>query len=106
MFDYFEIREEIREEIGKGKEGKPVVALESNLITHGLPFPENIDTAFQMEKNIREEGAVPATIALLNGKIRVGLTHDEIERIAHSQNVVKASKRDLSALDEIPSDAE
>jgi pseudouridine-5'-phosphate glycosidase len=98
MFDYFEIREEIREEIGKGKEGKPVVALESNLITHGLPFPENIDTAFQMEKNIREEGAVPATIALLNGKIRVGLTHDEIERIAHSQNVVKASKRDLSAL--------
>ena len=98
MFDYFEIREEIREEIGKGKEGKPIVALESNLITHGLPFPENIDTAFQMEKNIREEGAVPATIALLNGKIRVGLTHDEIERIAHSQNVVKASKRDLSAL--------
>ena len=98
MFDYFEIREEIREEIGKGKEGKPVVALESNLITHGLPFPENIDTAFQMEKNIREEGAVPATIALLNGKIRVGLTHDEIERLAHSQNVVKASKRDLSAL--------
>ncbi len=51
-----------------------------------------------MEKNIREEGAVPATIALLDGKIRVGLTHDEIERIAHSQNVVKASKRDLSAL--------
>ncbi len=98
MFDYFEIREEIREEIGKGKEGKPVVALESNLITHGLPFPENIDTAFQMEKNIREEGAVPATIALFNGKIRVGLTHDEIERLAHSQNVVKASKRDLSAL--------
>ena len=98
MFDYFEIREEIREEIGKGKEGKPVVALESNLITHGLPFPENIDTAFQMEKNIREEGAVPATIALLNGRIRVGLTHDEIERLAHSQNVVKASKRDLSAL--------
>ena len=98
MFDYFEIREEIREEIGKGKEGKPVVALESNLITHGLPFPENIDTAFQMEKNIREEGAIPATVALLNGKIRVGLAHDEIERLAHSQNVIKASKRDLSAL--------
>jgi pseudouridine-5'-phosphate glycosidase len=98
VFDYFEIREEIREEIGKGKEGKPVVALESNLITHGLPFPENIDTAFQMEKNIRDQGAIPATIALLNGKIRVGLTHDEIERLAHSQNVVKASKRDLSAL--------
>ncbi len=98
MVDYFEIREEIRQEIGKGINGKPVIALESNLITHGLPFPENIDTAFQMEKNIREEGAVPATIALLNGKIRVGLTHDEIERLAHSQNVVKASKRDLSAL--------
>lgn len=98
MFDYFEIKEEIKQEIGKGFNGKPIVALESNLITHGLPFPENIDTAFQMEKNIRDQGAVPATIALLNGKIRVGLSHDEIEKLAHSKSTVKASKRDLSAL--------
>ena len=96
--DYFEISTEIKEAIGKGKEGKPVVALESNLITHGLPFPENIDIAFQMEKNIRDEGAIPATIAILNGKIKVGLNHDEIEKLAQSPNTIKASKRDLSAL--------
>ena len=96
--NYFEISPEIKEAIGKGREGKPVVALESNLITHGLPFPENIDTAFQMEKNIRDEGAIPATIAILNGKIRVGLSHDEIEKLAQSTNTIKASKRDLSAL--------
>lgn len=98
MMNYFEIREEIREEIGKGKDGKPVIALESNLFTHGLPFPENIDTAFQMEKNIRDHGAVPATIAIINGKIRVGLSHDEIEMLAKSKTIVKASKRDLSAI--------
>ncbi len=98
MHGYFEIREEIREEIGKGKKGKPVIALESNLFTHGLPFPENIDTAFQMEKNIRDHGAIPATIAVLNGKIKVGLNHDEIEKLARSRSVVKASKRDLSAI--------
>ncbi|MDD3655978.1 MAG: pseudouridine-5'-phosphate glycosidase [Atribacterota bacterium] len=98
MMDYFEISEEIREAIGKGKRGKPVVALESNLITHGLPFPENIDTAFQMEKNIREQGAIPATIAIIDGKIKVGLSHDEIEKLAHSKSTIKASKRDLSSL--------
>ncbi len=98
MYSYFEIREEIREEIGRGKAGKPVVALESNLFTHGLPFPENIDTAFQMEKNIRDHGAIPATIAIINGKIRVGLNHDEIEMLAKSSSVIKASKRDLSAI--------
>lgn len=96
--DYFEISAEIKEAIGKGKEGKPVVALESNLITHGLPFPENIDIAFQMEKNIRDQGAIPATIAILNGRIKVGLSHDEIEKLAHATDTVKASKRDLSAL--------
>ncbi len=96
--DYFEISKEIKEAIGKGREGKPVVALESNLITHGLPFPENINTAFQMEKNIRDEGAIPATIAILNGKIKVGLSHDEIEKLAQFPNTIKASKRDLSAL--------
>jgi pseudouridine-5'-phosphate glycosidase len=96
--DYFEISEEIRTAIGEGRKGKPVVALESNLITHGLPFPDNITTALNMEKIIREEGAIPATIAVLNGKIKVGLSHDEIERLAHSQNTVKASRRDLSTL--------
>lgn len=98
MKDFLEISEEIKENIGKVKGSKPIVALESNLITHGLPFPENIDTAFQMEKNIRDQGAIPATIAILNGKIKVGLTHNEIEQLARSKNTIKASKRDLSAV--------
>jgi len=96
--DYFDISEEIKEAINKGNTGKPVVALESNLITHGLPFPDNITTALNMEKNIRDEGAIPATVAILNGKIKVGLTHDEIENLAHSKDTVKASRRDLSAI--------
>ncbi|MBN2244265.1 MAG: pseudouridine-5'-phosphate glycosidase, partial [Candidatus Aminicenantes bacterium] len=96
--DFFEISEEIREAVGKGNTGKPVIALESNLITHGLPLPDNITTAFEMEKNIRDEGAIPATIAIVNGKIKVGLSHDEIEKLAHSEDTVKASTRDLSAI--------
>lgn len=96
--DYFEISEEIKEAIGKGNKGKPVVVLESNLITHGLPFPDSITTALNMEKNVRDEGAIPATVAILNGKIKVGLSHDEIENLAHSKNTVKASIRDLSAV--------
>ena len=96
--DYFTISEEIIEAIDRGNKGKPVVALESNLITHGIPFPDNITTALNMEKNIRDEGAIPATVAILNGKIKVGLTHDEIENLAHSKDTVKASRRDLSAI--------
>jgi len=96
--DYFDISEEIKEAINRGNTGKAVVALESNLITHGLPFPDNITTALNMEKNIRDEGAIPATVAILNGKIKVGLTHDEIENLAHSKDTVKASRRDLSAI--------
>jgi pseudouridine-5'-phosphate glycosidase len=96
--DFFEISEEIKENLNKGIEAKPVVALESNLITHGLPFPENITTALNMEKNIKDEGAIPATIAIMNGKIKVGLTNNEIENLAHSKDVIKASKRDLAAV--------
>jgi len=96
--DFFEVSEEIKNAIHKGVDGKPVVALESNLFTHGLPFPDNITTALNMEKNIRDEGAVPATIAILNGKIKVGLTNSEIENLAHSKNVIKASRRDLAAV--------
>lgn len=98
IIDYFEISAEIREAIGKASKAKPVVALESNLITHGLPFPDNITTALNMEKNIRDVGAIPATIAILNGKIKVGLSHREIEDLAHLKNTVKASRRDLSAV--------
>lgn len=96
--EFFEILEEIKEAIHQKNGAKPVVALESNLFTHGLPFPDNIDTALNMEKNIRDAGAIPATVAIIKGKIKVGLTHDEILELAHSDKIVKASKRDLSTI--------
>jgi pseudouridine-5'-phosphate glycosidase len=76
---------------------RPVVALESTLITHGLPQPANVETALAMEAAVRESGAVPATIAILGGKITVGLTHAEIERLASrpAGSVRKCSRRDL-----------
>jgi pseudouridine-5'-phosphate glycosidase len=77
--------------------GTPVVALESTLITHGFPYPANVETALAMEAAIREEGAIPATIAVLNGDIKVGLAKDEIERLAElgQRGVRKCSRRDL-----------
>ena len=98
LLEFFEISKEVKEALNKGTKRKPVVALESNLITHGLPFPDNITTALNMEKNIRDEGAIPATIAILDGKIKVGLTSNEIEKLAHSKNLIKASRRDLAAV--------
>ena len=79
------------------RSGKPVVALESTLITHGLPFPENRDTALKMEAAVRANGAVPATIAILGGKVTVGLTKAEIDRLAQlpSGKVRKCSRRDF-----------
>ena len=77
--------------------GSPVVALESTLITHGFPYPANVETALAMEDAIREEGAVPATIAVLDGRIQVGLTREEVERLAGlgQAQVRKCSRRDL-----------
>ena len=77
--------------------GRAVVALESTLITHGLPYPANVETALAMEAAVRESGAVPATIAVLGGKITVGLARADIERLAAlpSGTVRKCSRRDL-----------
>ena len=75
--------------------GKPVVALESSLISHGLPHPQNLEAARTMERTVRENGAVPATIAVIGGKIRVGLTEGELEYMATRENVRKVSRRDL-----------
>lgn len=77
--------------------GSPVVALESTLITHGFPYPANVDTALTMEAAIRREGAIPATIAVLNGRIKVGISQDEIEMLAGlgQDGVRKCSRRDL-----------
>ena len=75
--------------------GRPVVALESTLITHGLPHPKNLDVALALEAVVREAGAVPATIALLSGQITVGLTDEQLVYLAEAKNVRKCSRRDL-----------
>ncbi len=76
--------------------GGPIVALESTIITHGMPFPANLKTAFGVEQVIRDNGAVPATIAVVDGELRVGLEPDELEALAKAEGVVKASGRDLA----------
>ncbi len=75
--------------------GQPVVALESTLITHGLPYPDNVQTALSMEAAVREADAVPATIAILKGVITVGISGDDIARLGQAENVRKCSRRDL-----------
>ncbi|GGA83169.1 pseudouridine-5'-phosphate glycosidase [Ornithinibacillus halotolerans] len=86
----------LSEEVKQAKEqGKPVVALESTIISHGMPYPQNVQTAREVEQIIRDNGAVPATIALIDGKIKVGLTDDELEQFGNSQGVAKVSRRDL-----------
>jgi pseudouridine-5'-phosphate glycosidase len=77
-------------------EGKPVVALESTIIAHGMPYPQNVETAVEVEQIIRDHGAVPATIAVLDGKIRAGLDTDELERLATARDALKVSPRDLA----------
>lgn len=80
-------------------EGKPVVALESTIISHGMPFPQNVETALSVERVVRENGAIPATIAIIGGKIKVGLTSAEIEYIGKKgEKVIKTSRRDLPML--------
>lgn len=75
--------------------GRPIVALESTIISHGMPYPQNVQTAREVEDIIRAGGAVPATIALLDGKIRVGLTPEELELLGRSPEALKISRRDL-----------
>jgi pseudouridylate synthase len=80
------------------QEQRPVVALESTVIAHGLPYPANIEVAQAMEATIRNEGAIPATIGIHNGKIVIGLSRDDIERLGTSQHVLKVSRRDLAVV--------
>lgn len=91
--NYLSINPEVKKALD---EGKAVVALESTIISHGMPYPQNVETALSVEKIVRENGAVPATIAILNGKLTVGLTKDEIEYLGKKGTaVVKASRRDI-----------
>ena len=78
------------------EEGKPVVALESTIISHGMPYPQNIETAKACEEIIRENGAVPATTAIIGGKIKIGLSDEELEFMATSKDIIKASRRDFA----------
>lgn len=77
----------------------PIVALESTIISHGMPYPQNMETALEVERIIRDNGAIPATIALINGKLKIGLTTKEIDYLARSgSKIIKASRRDLPYL--------
>lgn len=93
MKKYLEFSDEVKEAM---ESGKPVVALESTIISHGMPYPENLKTAKACERVVRENGAVPATTAIIDGKIKIGLTQKELEFMATSKNVIKASTRDYA----------
>ena len=89
---WMDISEEIQNSI---KENGPVVALESTIISHGMPFPQNLETALEVESIIRKEGAIPATIAIVEGRIKIGLSNLELEQFAQGTKTVKVSSRDL-----------
>lgn len=93
MNKFLEVSKEVQEALDAGK---PVVALESTIISHGMPYPQNVETALAVEKIIRDNGAVPATIAILGGKLKCGLSEDEIEYLGKKgKEIVKCSRRDL-----------
>ena len=96
MNQYLDIKPEVAQALAQGK---GVVALESTIISHGMPYPQNVETALAVEQIIRDHGAVPATIAILNGRLKAGITKEEIEYLGkQGQAVTKASRRDLAAL--------
>lgn len=96
MNKYLDISPEVQKALD---EGKPVVALESTIISHGMPYPQNVETALLVEQTIRDHGAVPATIAVIGGRLKAGMTREEIEYLGKSgKAVTKASRRDLPAL--------
>lgn len=96
MNKYLSISAEVQQALN---EGKPVVALESTIISHGMPYPQNVETALRVEQTIRDNGAVPATIAIIGGKLKAGCTPEEIEYLGKKGHAVtKASRRDLPVL--------
>ena len=96
MNPYLDIHPEVAEALAQGN---PVVALESTIISHGMPYPQNVRTALAVEEVVRQNGAVPATIAVLGGRLKAGLTREEIEYLGQQgQKVTKTSRRDLAVL--------
>ncbi|RHM96893.1 pseudouridine-5'-phosphate glycosidase [Dielma fastidiosa] len=93
---YLDVSEEVQNALA---EGRPVVALESTIISHGMPYPQNVETALNVEKVVRDNGAVPATIAIIGGKLKVGISKEEIDHLGRKGlNVIKASRRDIPVL--------
>ncbi|MCA1950933.1 MAG: pseudouridine-5'-phosphate glycosidase [Treponema sp.] len=91
--EYLELSPEVESAL---RDGRPVVALESTIISHGMPYPKNVETALQVEAQVRSKGAIPATIAIMNGKLKAGLTTDEIEFLGKKGlAVIKSSRRDI-----------
>ncbi|MDR0890060.1 MAG: pseudouridine-5'-phosphate glycosidase [Oscillospiraceae bacterium] len=96
MNKFLDIKPEVAQALA---EGKPVVALESTIISHGMPYPQNVQTALEVDRIIRENGAVPATIAIIGGRLKAGLSPEEIEYFGKKgTQIAKASRRDLAAL--------
>ena len=92
LHDYLDIQPEVKEALDAGR---PVVALESTILSHGMPYPQNLEFGKQVEQVIREEGAVPATLAIVNGRMKIGLSEEELEIMCKAENVAKVSRRDL-----------
>jgi pseudouridine-5'-phosphate glycosidase len=92
---FLDIKQEVKEALNNNL---PVVALESTIISHGMPYPDNVVMAKKVEQLIREQGAVPATIAIMDGRIKVGLTDEDLETLAKSKHVVKVSRRDMASV--------
>ena len=96
MNPYLDISPEVQQALS---EGRPVVALESTIISHGMPYPKNVETALRVERTIRENGAVPATIAIIGGRLKAGLSESEIEYLGKTgRAVAKVSRRDLPVI--------
>ena len=96
MNKHLDLTAEVRQAL---EEGKPVVALESTIISHGMPYPKNVQTALAVEKTIRENGAVPATIAIIGGRLKAGLTADEMEYFGKKGTAItKVSHRDIPGI--------
>lgn len=93
--NYIEIHPEVEQAL---RENKPVVALESTIISHGMAYPLNIESAKKSEETARENGAVPATIGIINGKIKVGLTSEELDYMGKTKGIIKASRRDIPVI--------
>ena len=93
MNQYLVVSEEVKEALANNK---PVVALESTIISHGMPYPQNVETAMNVEQVVRDNGAIPATVAIINGQLKVGLSTEEIEHLGKKGlDVIKCSRRDL-----------